>query len=176
MLHRSPWLAVRVGFLAAVMVAVSTSMAFAQDGTKTPVPHNQTVSANPFGLMFKWFNAEYERKLTNSVTIGASGSNFGLAGADLQRLNALFRYYPQGAALTGVYLGGRGGVARVADGGESAHAFAAGVEIGYSWLFGSKRNVGLSIGAGVDRLFGGDLNSFDIVWPNIRLVNVGIAF
>ena len=175
MTHRSPSV-VRVLVLTAIMCTASASALFAQDGTKVPVPHNQTISANPFGFMFKWFNAEYERKLTNTMTLGASGSNFGTGDVDLQRLNALFRYYPQGAALTGVYLGGRGGVARVSDRDLSAHAFAAGVEIGYSWLFGSKRNVGLSIGAGVDRLFGGDLDDFDIVWPNIRLVNVGIAF
>jgi hypothetical protein len=175
MTHRSPSL-VRVLVLTAVMFTASAPALFAQDGTKTPVSHNQTISANPFGLMLQWFNAEYERKLTNSITLGASGSNFGLGDADLQRFNALFRYYPQGAALTGVYLGARGGVARVSDGEESAQAFATGVEIGYSWLFGSKRNVGLSIGAGVDRLFGGDLDDFDIVWPNVRLVNVGIAF
>jgi opacity protein-like surface antigen len=176
MTHRFPSIALRVLVLTAVVFAASAPAALAQDGTKTPVPHNQTISANPFGLMLKWFNVEYERKLTNTMTLGASGSNFGLGDADLQRFNALFRYYPQGAALTGVYLGGRGGVARVSDAGDDAHAFAMGVEIGYSWLFGSKRNVGISIGAGVDRLFGGDLDNFDIVWPNVRLVNVGIAF
>jgi hypothetical protein len=158
------------------MFAASAPAVFAQDGTRTPVPHNQTISANPFGLFMNWFNAEYERKLTNTMTIGATGSNFRFNGADLQRFNALFRYYPQGAALTGVYLGGRGGIARVSDSDASAHAFATGVEVGYSWLFGARRNVGLSIGAGVDRLFGGDLNDFSLVWPNIRLVNVGIAF
>lgn len=167
---------VRVLLFTAVMLSASTPALFAQDGTKTPVSHNQTISANPFGLMLQWFNAEYERKLTNTMTIGASGSTFGLGDADLQRFNALFRYYPQGAALTGVFLGARGGVARVSDDGENAHAFATGVEIGYSWLLGSKRNVGLSIGAGVDRLFGGDLDDFDLVWPTVRLVNVGIAF
>jgi hypothetical protein len=175
MTDRSPSL-VRVFVVSALMLTASTSASFAQDGTRTPVTHNQTISANPFGLMLKWFNAEYERKLTNTMTVGVSGSTWGLGDAALQRFNALFRFYPQGAALTGVYLGGRGGMAHVSEAGESAHAFAMGVEIGYSWLFGSKRNVGLSIGGGVDRLFGGDLDNFDIVWPNVRLVNVGIAF
>ena len=166
----------RILVFTAIVVSGSSSALFAQDGTKTPVPHNQTISANPFGLVIKWFNAEYERKLTNTMTLGASGSNFGIEDTDLQRFNALFRYYPQGAALSGVYFGGRAGVARVSDSDGSGHAFATGVEIGYSWLFGSKRNIGLSIGGGVDRLFGGDLDDFDIVWPNIRLVNIGIAF
>src|SRR5262245_25418269 len=106
----------RVLVFAALIVALSPSATYAQDGTKTPVVHNQTVSANPLGFMFKWFNAEYERKLTNSMTIGASASTFNLTDADLQRFNALFRYYPQGAALTGVFLGVRAGVARVEEG------------------------------------------------------------
>lgn len=160
---------------AAALVILFATPSYAQD-TKTPVPHNQTISANPFGLMLGWFNAEYERKLTGSTTIGVSGSTVSLGGGDARRGNVLFRYYPQGAALTGVFLGGRTGFARVSLEDQSEHAFSAGFEIGYSWLLGSKRNVGISLGAGMDRLFGGDLDDYSINWPNIRLVNIGIAF
>jgi hypothetical protein len=166
----------RVLVFTALMLAGSSSVIYAQDGTKTPVTHNQTISANPLGFMFKWFNAEYERKLTESVTVGASASTFRLTDDDLQRFNALVRYYPQEAALTGAFIGARAGIARVDYGVDNANAFGIGVEIGYSWLFGAKRNVGLSIGGGVDRLFGGDVDEFPSVWPNLRLVNVGIAF
>ena len=31
--------------------------AFAQGPAPVPVPHDQVVSANPFGLIFGWFNA-----------------------------------------------------------------------------------------------------------------------
>jgi hypothetical protein len=34
----------------------------------------------------------------------------------------------------------------------------------------------LSIGAGVDRLFFGDELDVDLIRPNLRLVNIGIAF
>jgi hypothetical protein len=33
------------------------------NATKAPVPHDQIVTANPFDLMFKWINGEYERKV-----------------------------------------------------------------------------------------------------------------
>jgi hypothetical protein len=41
----------RVLVFTALMLAVSSSVIYAQDGTKTPVTHNQTVSANPLGFM-----------------------------------------------------------------------------------------------------------------------------
>jgi hypothetical protein len=175
MTHRSSSL-IRVVVLTVVVCASWSPALYAQEGTRTPVPHDQTISANPFGLLLEWFNVEYERKLTNSMSIGGSASTFGFSGDRLQRYNGLFRYYPQGAALTGVFLGARVGVARAVDQHADGHAFTTGLEIGYSWLFGSKRNVGLSIGAGLDRLYGGDLEDFDMIWPNVRLVNLGIAF
>jgi hypothetical protein len=167
----------RPGVLAALLVAVlGTSAASAQDTTRPPVPHNQTLSSNPFGLMLRWFNGEYEHKLTNSTTWGISGSALDLGGTDLRHGNVLFRYYPQGAALNGFYLGGRMGVYHLSDSAASASAAGAGFELGYSWLFGAKRNVGLSMGAGLDRVFVSDRLGFDVYWPNVRLVNLGIAF
>jgi hypothetical protein len=38
----------------------AASPSFAQDATRAPVPHDQVLSANPFGLMFEWFNADHE--------------------------------------------------------------------------------------------------------------------
>lgn len=60
-----------------------------------PVPHEQTVSANPFGLLFGWFNAEYERKLTPATTWGVSGSMLDVDTFEYRTANALLRYYPQ---------------------------------------------------------------------------------
>jgi hypothetical protein len=162
-----------VGALVLIMFAGTAS---ADDGTKTPVPHQQTISANPFGLMVEWFNVEYERKVTGSLSLGGSASTTGWGDVDLTNGNAFLRYYPQGAALTGFFLGARTGVARVAVDDASASGVAAGFELGYSWLFGSRRNVGVSIGAGIDRLFFGDELDIALARPNLRLVNVGIAF
>jgi hypothetical protein len=158
------------------MVLLFSSTVFAQEATRTPVSHNQTISANPFGLMVEWFNVEYERKLTNGATVGVSGSTTGWGDVDLTNGNVFLRYYPQGAALTGFFLGGRTGVARASALDEDATGVVGGFELGYSWLLGSKRHVGVSIGAGVDRLFFGDELDMALIRPNIRLVNVGVAF
>ena len=167
---------VSVVVLSALALTLGTPSANAQEGTKTPVGHHQTISANPFGLMVEWFNAEYERKLTNTATLGVSGSTTAWGDVDLTNGNVFMRYYPQGAALTGFFIGGRTGVARASVDAERATGVVGGFELGYSWLFGAKRHVGLSIGAGVDRLFFGNELDIDLIRPNIRLVNLGIAF
>jgi len=96
-----------------ILVIASLFPAAAQaqtEATKTPVPHQQVISTNPFGLLFKWCNVEYERKIGEATTLGISASHFG----DGEYVNAalLARWYPQRAALDGFYLGARAGAYR----------------------------------------------------------------
>lgn len=137
----------------------------------------QVVSANPFTLMFKWFNAEYERKFTPNLTWGASGTFFPIGDFRYKNANAMLRYYPR-AAFSGFFLGGRLGVydvsAKTVD--ASGTFYGGGFDLGYTWLLGRKENVAISMGLGVNRLFGGDLAGASLAVPSIRLVNVGIAF
>lgn len=51
-----------------------------------------------------------------------------------------------------------------------------GVDVGYSWLMGSKRNFYIGIGIGATRLFGGDIEDGSATIPSLRLLNVGFAF
>src|SRR5437773_11469400 len=77
-------------------------------------------------------------------------------------------------------FGGRAGVHHVAVDVDtsidvpSANLFGAGVDIGYSWLLGSKRNIGVRIGLGAERF--GTLSGAALTIPSLRLVNIGIAF
>ncbi|MBM4195245.1 MAG: DUF3575 domain-containing protein [Gemmatimonadetes bacterium] len=169
--------------LSAFVVALvgATAPAYAQVSGPLPVPHNQTVSANPFGLVFGWFNAEYERKLTPATTWGVSGSMFDFDLFEYRNGNALLRYYPQGAALKGFFLGGRAGVYHVAHDDDDpdddeATFFGAGFELGYTWLMGRDQRIGVSLGAGANRLFGSDLDGASLTIPTVRIVNVGISF
>ena len=36
----------------------------------TSLPDDQIITANPFGLMFEWFNADYERKIERVEHVG----------------------------------------------------------------------------------------------------------
>jgi hypothetical protein len=170
--HRLPAVA-----LAALALTVVSAQA-QTEGTKTPVPHNQTVSANPFGMLFEWYNGEYERKVSPNSTIGVSASGFALdhGDADYGNIAGFYRYYPQRAALSGFYFGGRAGVHRVSAEGDSGVFFGLGFELGYTWLFGADRHFAVSLGAGATRLFGGDLEGVPLTIPTLRLFNVGVAF
>ena len=178
MMSRIPnWFSVLAVALAAL--ALTAVSAHAQtEGTKTPVPHNQTVSANPFGLLFEWYNGEYERKLSGRSTVGASASGFALDEGDAHYFNVatFYRFYPQRAALSGFYIGGRGGVHHVSSEGESGVFFGLGFEIGYTWLLGADRRFAVSLGAGATRLFGNDLDGASLTIPTVRLLNIGVAF
>jgi hypothetical protein len=161
---------------AAVLLGSTPALAQSEESTMTPVPHQQMVSANPFGLMLRWWNVEFERKFTPSSTWGASTSFLTLEGLDYASVNALYRYYPQGAALSGFFLGGRAGLFYVPNESNSGTAFGLGFELGYTWVLGARRNVGLSLGAGLTRIIAGDIMDGPSVLPTIRLLNVGIAF
>ena len=161
---------------AAAIMNAAPAAAQTQEGTKAAVPHEQIISANPFGLVLRWWNVEFERKITPSSTWGVSGSFLGVDDVDFASANALWRYYPQGAALTGVFLGARAGVYRGSADGQSHAVFGVGFEVGYTWLLGSRRNVGLSLGAGLTRLVGGSPEDWPGVLPTVRLLNVGVAF
>jgi hypothetical protein len=159
------------------MLSFVVSAAHAQSpGTRVPVANKQVVSANPFLLMAKWANVEYERKASERFTFGASLSSAGIDSADYRNFQGFYRYYPQGASLTGFYLGARGGMHRVSEDGDAAHVFGLGFELGYGWLFGSERSFALSLGAGATRLFGGDLDGASVLIPTLRLVNIGWSF
>jgi hypothetical protein len=164
-------------FAAAAMVVPSVvSAQIAAPGTQLPVANKQVVSANPFLLMAEYFNVEFERKHTETRTFGVSASGIGIDGAKYRNFQAFYRYYPQGASLTGFYIGGRGGVHRVSADGESGTAFGLGFELGYGWLFGADRDFAVSVGAGATRLFGGDLHGASPLIPTLRLVNIGWSF
>jgi hypothetical protein len=156
-----------------------TSIASAQTpapGTRIPVDNKQVISANPFLMMAEYYNVEFERKHTETRTFGLSASGVGVGDANYRNFQAFYRYYPQGASLTGFYIGARGGVHRVSEDGDAGTAFGLGIELGYGWLFGRERNFAVSIGGGATRLFGGDLHGASPLIPTLRLVNLGWSF
>jgi hypothetical protein len=146
--------------------------------TKPAVAHEQVLSTNPLGEIAQWFNVEYERKIGLATTLGVAASTFKYE--DYTSASLLLRWYPQGAALDGFYLGARTGAYRFGNYrlGYDSVLPGVGLEIGHAWLLGPNRNVSVSIGFGVTRLFGSRANGYDApeFMPNIRLANVGIAF
>jgi hypothetical protein len=109
--------------------------------------------------------------------LGVSGSDLPLGdGFDYQRATFHARYYPQGAALTGFYIGAQTGVHRAGTNRDHGVFLGAGVDVGYAWLLGPDHNHSVSLGLGMTRMFTGDLDGYSLAIPNVRLLNIGFAF
>ncbi|HSJ23887.1 MAG TPA: hypothetical protein VK929_04320 [Longimicrobiales bacterium] len=135
--------------------------------------HQQVISANPFGLLLEWFNAEYERIVSESSTAGVGGSTF-KTDEDGRFVNAdvFWRFYPSGEPLDGWAFGAKVGVTSV----EDETFFGYGFDANRSWLLGRNNNFYVGIGFGLKRLYG-NTDELDIsVIPTFRIVNIGIAF
>lgn len=181
----------RKTFIALVLAALA-SPAFAQEsGTKTPVDHKQTLSTSPVADILGFINGEYQRKITEAATVGISAATYEWDGDDDRYSNVMLlgRYYPQGAALTGFFIGGRVGAHRIeyeswdfdpnrftsTSRRKTETRPAIGIDVGYDWLLGKKRNVLIGTGVGAMRLLGTGDDDFLVAFPTAR-VNVGIAF
>jgi hypothetical protein len=142
--------------------------------------YRNVVSANPFGLVLLWFNAEYERALNTSSTLGFGGSYIS-AGVDEtddeeEYLNAdlFWRFYPSAEVYDGWAFGTKIGVTRIPDEGTF---FGFGFDVNRSWLLGANDNFYVGVGFGLKRLVGtGDRDLELDVIPTFRIVNIGWAF
>jgi len=148
-----------------------------------PMPAlRNVVSANPFLLIATWFNAEYERAVSGTTSVGVRASSLDLGddgsdGSDIKYYSgrAFWRYYPT-AVFEQFYFGLDLGITSLRESGDTHTVLGAGFELGYNWLLGQRHNFYISIGAGADRLFSGDLGDASAVIPTVRIVNIGLAF
>jgi hypothetical protein len=168
---------------AALFALFIPAVAFGQAAaTPATVQYNQVLSTNPFGVVVKWANVEFERKIGPATTLGVSASHF--PDLDLSSATVLFRWYPQRTALDGFYLGAHTGAYRFKTFAYDFRSYreqtsvlpGMGVELGYDWLLAPKHNVSVGTGFGLTRIAGGgDSYTVPSVLPGFRL-NVGIAF
>lgn len=172
----------RIPTFLVLLVAFTPQVAAAQEASdRVPADFRNVISANPLLLMFEWFNAEYERWASPTSTFGFRGSLVTIDDNDEYFSGrAFFRYYPNGA-FRSFFIGVDGGVTGVSidesiDSNESETVFGLGIELGVNWLLGASRKFYVSLGAGVDRLFGGDLDDVSAAIPTLRLINIGFGF
>lgn len=160
--------------LAAAVAAVAAAAGSQPLHAQQPGLHQQVISANPFGLLLEFFNAEYERIVTASSTAGFGGSTFSESDIRYVNADAFWRFYPSGTLLDGWAFGAKVGVTRLSDAGTH---FGYGFDANRSWLLGQNQNFYVGIGFGLKRLVGvsGDSDAWAYI-PTFRLVNIGIAF
>jgi hypothetical protein len=173
----------------ALLLLLAAVPVFSQEYEVGTDPHRHLLTTNPFLFLFNWYNVEYELRVANHSTVGFAGSYVTFdddeenddketyAGGSI-----IYRYYAQGDAPGGFYLGGRLGyytieieepITGVTD---EENTFGFGIDVGYTFLMGDTKRFAISIGAGVIRYFGGDLEDAMAGLPIIRLVNVGFRF
>jgi hypothetical protein len=157
--------------------------------------YQNVLSANPLGLLFGYYNGEYERAVSTTSTVGVAGAYFSLDSDELAVLEAKYRYYPQARPFHGFSVGGSVGYGQISEEEEiytvaesgavrqqqqqrdTRSAFIVGIELDYNWLVGRDRRFFIGTGIGGRRLIGGDVDSdTPVVIPTLRLVNVGFAF
>jgi hypothetical protein len=168
---------IRLPSLVAAVIVVCALAAPVRAQEAQP-PRQQVISANPFGLLLEFFNAEYERAVSESATMGIGGSyasyDDDLTEGDDSYLNTdvFVRYYPQGRVFDGWNFGAKAGLTRLDSGTYPGFGFDA----NRSWLLGRDENFYVGIGFGLKRLIG-DVGPGEIdVIPTIRIVNVGFRF
>ena len=171
----------------------------AQQSTESVKQH--VFSANPFGLLFQLFNAEYERVISETSTIGFGGSTLRIENETYDEpdpitetdryvnFDVFWRIYPSGNPLVGWAFGAKVGITSIND----ATHLGYGFDLNRSWVLGPNDNFYLGLGFGLKRLFGvprvdsdygGRVSALDGKLPfgggdlysTIRVVNVGFIF
>lgn len=133
----------------------------------------QVISANPFGLLLEFFNAEYERVVSPSSTLGFGGSTFSSDDDRYVNADVFWRYYPSGSPLDGWAFGAKLGMTAVDD----TEYVGYGFDVNRSWVLGEQQNFYVGVGLGLKRLLGASDDDLGLTFiPTIRLVNIGIVF
>lgn len=156
----------------ALLLAWSES-AFAQGGRGFIDPAafgqpTQVLSTNPIGLALRYYNVEYESRVTDAITGGIGGASLSESLGFGSYLNGdvFLRYYPGGHAFQGVSLGLKAGLT-------SSNGVAAGIGFDLNANHWINERVVMSAGVGLKRVFDG-ADTYTL--PTIRIINVGIAF
>ena len=149
-------------------------------------------SANPFGLLLEFFNAEYERVISRTSTIGFGGSTIAnereTYGADepefrvethrYVNFDVFWRFYPGNdrtrtyRAPVGWAFGAKAGITAVDDG----TYFGYGFDLNRSFVLGPDDNFYVGLGFGLKRLVGAPQDELWALIPTLRIANVGFIF
>ena len=156
----------------AILILGLSGLPLAAQQREDVQPRN-VISANPFGLLLEVFNAEYERVISGTSTVGFGGST--LSADDERYVNAdvFWRFYPSGNPLVGWAFGAKLGITSVNDQTHLGYGF----DLNRSWLLGPEKNFYVGLGFGLKRLIGTtDEDDLIPVIPTIRIANVGFIF
>lgn len=150
---------------AAIAATATTASAQRVEETRSGVPRVNLISANPIGILFEWYNGEYERALNSTVSLAGAASAYDFDDARYGSVDGIVRYYPSGRALRGFSIGASAGFISIDedfdcegcdDDGTSA---TIGVRADYVWILGRDQRFAAAAGIGAKRLLSDDLGT-----------------
>ena len=150
---------------AAIAVTSVTASAQRVEDSRTGIPRMNLISANPIGLLFEWYNGEYERALTSTVSLAAAASAYDIDNTDYQSVDGIVRYYPSGRALRGFSIGASVGFINLDEEyecpgcDEDGSSATLGVRADYVWILGRDQRFAAAAGIGAKRLLNDDLGT-----------------
>jgi len=153
---------IRLLLVAATAFITLASSASAQsiDSDRAGLRSN-LISSNPFGLLFEWYQGEYERAVSPSFSVAVAFAAFNLADDDVSSIDGIVRYYPSERAVRGLSLGASVGYAGVEEEicdfsgcneTDTYSAFTVGIRGDYVWLLGRGQHLAVAAGLGAKRL------------------------
>lgn len=152
----------------ALVVSATTASAQVVAGARSGAQRLNLVSANPIGLLFEWYNGEFEHALSNTASIAIAGSSFtGFDNGDTRYSvgDVILRYYPAARAIRGFSVGASFGVVNFKDDtcefctDNSGTAAGIGVRGDYVWIIGRDQHFSVATGVGAKRIVGKDIGT-----------------
>jgi len=148
---------------ATAMFLTATSAASAQsvDITRSGITRANLVSANPIGLLFEWYNGEFEHAMSSTVSLAVAASSYDFDGPRYNSIDGIARYYPSARALKGFSVGMSVGYVNIDDNyddgcfgctDESGSSATIGIRGDYVWILGRDQRFAVATGIGAKRL------------------------
>ncbi|MEO8193344.1 MAG: DUF3575 domain-containing protein [Gemmatimonadales bacterium] len=157
-------------FFAAIALIVTASVSSAQsvEDSRAGVSRLNLVSANPIGLLFQWYNGEFEHAMSATASLAIAGSSYDFEDARYSSVDGIVRYYPGARALRGFSVGASAGFVDMRDDNsciefgcedQSGTAGTIGVRADYVWILGRDQHFSAEAGIGAKRILSNQLGT-----------------
>lgn len=127
------------------------------ESNRAGAPRVNLVSANPIGLLFQWYNAEFEHALNPTASLAVAGTRFGFDHFNYTAVDGIVRYYPSGRAIQGFSIGGSVGFVNASEDNcnrcDTGSGATVGVRGDYVWILGRDQRFAAAAGIGAKRIF-----------------------
>ena len=150
---------------AAIAATATTASAQRVEETRTGFQRTNLVSANPIGILFEWYNGEYEHAFSSTVSLAAAASSYDFEDARYAAVDGIVRYYPSGRALRGFSIGASLGFIDIDEDfdcegcDEDGSSATLGVRADYVWILGRDQRFAAAAGIGAKRLLSDDFGT-----------------